>query len=94
MLNTISVENLKCGGCATTITHSLGSLPGVSAVAVDVEQGQVSFEADDAARAAALVKLNQLGYPEAGSAHGLAAAAASAKSYVSCAIGKVSNATS
>ncbi|MFM2400026.1 MAG: hypothetical protein RL341_2183 [Pseudomonadota bacterium] len=94
MLHTIAVENLKCGGCATTITHSLSALPGVSAVQVDVEHGQVSFEAADTARAEAVHKLQQLGYPEAGSTHGIAAAAASAKSYVSCAIGKVSNATS
>jgi copper chaperone len=61
---------------------------------VDVDHEQVSFEADAAARDQAVHKLQQLGYPETGSTHGIAAATASAKSYVSCAIGKVSNATS
>ena len=88
MKRDLQIENLKCGGCATTITHTLSKLPGVSNVAVDVDRSSVAFEANDRAFEAASAKLDQLGYPVAGSASGLHAAVATAKSYVSCAVGR------
>jgi copper chaperone len=88
MKRTVQIDNLKCGGCATTITQSLSRLPGVSNVDVDVDHSQVSFDANDRAFATACTKLDQLGYPETGSASGLHAAVANAKSYVSCAVGR------
>lgn len=88
MKRVVQIENLKCGGCATTITQSLSHLPGVSNVAVDVDHSAVSFDANDRAFDTARAKLYQLGYPEAGTASGLHAAVATAKSYVSCAVGR------
>jgi copper chaperone len=84
----LQIENLKCGGCATTITQSLSKLPGISNVAVDVDSASVTFEANDSAFDTARTKLDQLGYPVAGSASGLHAAVATAKSYLSCAVGR------
>ncbi|MCW9012415.1 MAG: heavy-metal-associated domain-containing protein [Gammaproteobacteria bacterium] len=86
------VENIKCGGCASSIKKRLLEDARVSDVAVDVENGLVSIEsvadASDDWRAALL----KMGYPESGTAAGIAAAKAKAKSFVSCAIGKVDNA--
>lgn len=87
----IQVENIKCGGCAASIKKGLMQESGVSDVAVDVEQGRVMIDAgkDDRERLAA--KLLSMGYPESGTAEGIAAAKAKAKSFVSCAIGRVDN---
>lgn len=86
------VENIKCGGCASSIKKGLLEDERISDVSVDVEQGLVTIEsAEDASEdwRAALLKM---GYPEKGTAEGIAAAKAKAKSFVSCAIGKVDNA--
>ncbi len=86
---TLHVENLKCGGCATTIKKSLAGLSGVTAVDVDPEKGEVVFQADPGLRPKVAETLRAIGYPETGTVAGLAASVASAKSYVSCAIGKL-----
>ena len=86
---TLHVDNLKCGGCANTIRKALSHVPGVSAVEVRPETSEVSFEAALGGREAAAEKLRSLGYPETGSLSGLSANIANAKSYVSCAIGKL-----
>lgn len=90
----IEVENIKCGGCANSIRQQLGTLAGVTAVEVDVVQGKVivSFSEDnEALREEVLAQLLKMGYPQAGSVRGLSAAGAKAKSFVSCAVGKLSD---
>jgi copper chaperone len=89
MEHVIEVENIRCGGCANTITNSLQKLEGVGSVSVDIENGRVTVTtaADDRERLVAT--LLKHGYPEKGSAEGLEAAKAKAKSFVSCAIGKL-----
>lgn len=91
MTHKLQVENIKCGGCAQSITKKLSSLEGVGDVEVDVELGEVSFstQADEQVD---IVKqqLESMGYPEADTIHGIAAAGAKAKSYVSCAVGRMS----
>jgi copper chaperone len=47
-------------------------------------------EGDGAARPGVAKRLLELGYPERGTASGIGSAAAKAKSFVSCAIGRVS----
>lgn len=89
MAFSVQVENIKCGGCASTIRKKMLEIEGVSGAAVDVEQGMVSLEADEAARPAAVAALLKAGYPEAGSAEGLAALKAKATSFVSCAVGRM-----
>jgi len=85
----IEIENLKCGGCATTITRSLAQLTGVSSVQVDKEKELVELElASETSLNAARQKLRELGYPEKNTVHGFSKLAAGAKSYVSCAIGR------
>lgn len=92
----ISVENIKCGGCANSIRKQLRALAGVAAVEVDIEQGQITVVPSDSVdvdelRAQLVSQLAKLGYPEIGSVEGLQAAGAKAKSFVSCAVGRLSD---
>jgi copper chaperone len=84
------VENIKCGGCVRSIERALGELTHVQRVAVDVPAGRVSVVAAADVRAPVRAALAKLGYPERGSASGLEAVGAKAKSFVSCAIGRFS----
>lgn len=92
MKQCIHVENIKCGGCANSIRKKLSVIDAVKDVDVDVESGQVSYDAETT-QAVEEVKevLRSMGYPQAGSQSGLSAAGAKAKSYVSCALGKMSD---
>ena len=88
MQATIHIQNLKCGGCANTITKGISSIETINNVAVNVEDGSVTFDyASDEKLIEVKEKLKSLGYPEDGEANSLTA---KAKSYVSCAIGKMS----
>ena len=90
MLHIIEVENIKCHGCASTITKQLHKLDGVATVSVDIDNGRVSIEAHEHSRAGLVAALLASGYPEKGSTEGIEAAKAKAKSFVSCAIGRIS----
>ncbi len=87
----ISVENIKCGGCASTIRSKLEAMDGIDKVDVLVEQGIVDIQAADDTRDAVTAKLLTLGYPETGTTEGIAAATAKAKSFVSCAVGRLNS---
>ena len=87
----IKVENIKCGGCAGTIRTKLEAMDDVHAIEVDIERGIVNVDAADDTRDAVAAKLLKLGYPESGTAEGIAAAKAKAKSFVSCAVGRLNN---
>jgi hypothetical protein len=54
-----------------------------------VEQGMVTINIEDNKRDEVTKVLLGLGYPETDSVHGLSSAKAKAKSFVSCAIGKM-----
>ena len=93
----IVVDNIKCGGCANTVKKGLLEFACVQDVAVDVEQGLVDITLKHSAETlseedeiAIKKALQQMGYPESGSLGGLKSAGAKAKSFVSCAIGKMS----
>ena len=85
----IECENIKCGGCANTIETKVRSIDGVESVTVEIENGVVDVDGDEGIREVLVKKLLASGYPEKGSVEGIRAATAKAKSYVSCAIGKV-----
>jgi copper chaperone len=87
MQQSLEVENIKCGGCAHTIKTKLQEKHGVEAE-IDIEQGVIRYEGSDESRRALLETLRGLGYPERGSAEGIAAVKAKAVSFVSCAIGR------
>lgn len=87
----ISVENIKCGGCANTITTKLKTLDAVTDIQVDIEKGVITVSGDESHKAEVVQLLLQLGYPETGTAEGLKAAKAKAKSFVSCAVGRMNS---
>lgn len=88
METTIHIQNLKCGGCANTITKGISSIDAIQNVSVNVDESTVTFsyETEDELNEVKN-KLKSLGYPEDGEANTLGD---KAKSYVSCAIGKMS----
>ncbi|MBD0776923.1 heavy-metal-associated domain-containing protein [Maribacter sp. ANRC-HE7] len=88
MKATIIVQNLKCGGCARTITNKLSEMENISEVDVITESSSVTFTyaaAEDTLRVKD--KLKELGYPSVDSKNTFAT---KAKSFVSCATGKMS----
>lgn len=88
METTIHIQNLKCGGCANTITKGISSIEAIQNVLVNVDESTVTFSYETEAQVNEVKnKLKSLGYPEDGEANTLGA---KAKSYVSCAIGKMS----
>lgn len=82
---------MKCGGCAGSIKKGLRSFSEVSEVVVDVENESVEItHKDDFPIEKLKEKLSSMGYPAKGTLEGFDKFAANAKSYVSCAIGKIS----
>ena len=92
MKTQIYIDNLKCGGCASTISKELQQLAGVQSVRVDNDSDLVEIESGENFNlTTAKNKLESLGYPEKGSVHGFKKLTTGAKSYVSCAIGRMNN---
>ena len=82
----LHVDNLKCGGCVTTVKRRVQELPGVESVTVDPEAGLVDLVHDGTlVREELAALLMWLGYPE----HGTGGTFEKAKSYISCAIGRI-----
>lgn len=92
MQTRIEVENIGCQGCVTTIKQKLAPVDGITSVEVDVATQTVTIESLADVRADVVKILNGAGYPERGSKAGLAALGDKAKSFVSCALGRVDNA--
>ena len=86
------VLNIKCGGCAGTITRKLSEQ--FSGVEVDIEKGIVRAEIDSDEQEALLQQtLRSLGYPMADDKVGFVEGnVLKAKSFVSCAVGRMDNA--
>lgn len=89
MKTTINIQNLKCGGCANTITTKLSVIKGITDVMVNVETSSVSFSYTNEKDVSAIKnKLVAIGYPEEGEKNSVVS---KAKSFVSCATGKMAN---
>ena len=88
MKTTIAVQNLKCGGCANTIISKLSELDDITTVKVDNDTSEVSF---DYLNNDNLLKVEQkllaLGYPSVTDKNSMIS---KAKSFVSCASGRMS----
>jgi copper chaperone len=84
----IYIENLKCGGCAATIKKGILSVDGVSDINIDVDKSLVEVTTNSDVIVAVKDKLSKMGYPEVGDANTILH---KAKSYVSCATGKMSS---
>jgi copper chaperone CopZ len=94
MIHVLEVANIRCGGCANTITKELQE-SGFANVSVDLscEPRKVTVDIVDEDQLA-LVKaiLRKLGYPLNSEENTtLDSATLKVKSFVSCAVGKFSN---
>jgi copper chaperone len=83
----IQVENIKCNGCATSIKNNLLKIAHVDSVVVNVEDEIIQYEGK-ANRDEIINRLAEMGYPEKGNNN----FTSKAKSFVSCASGKIQNA--
>lgn len=87
MTQEISVENIKCGGCMNSIKTTLLKLANVQNVSIDKETETISISSSIPLDREVLVnQLAKMGYPETGNNNLLL----KAKSFVSCAIGNLS----
>ena len=95
MKQTLEVLNVKCGGCASTLIKSLKDEFGEVSVDLEVNHRKITLDIEDKKLDALKVKLRSLGYPlTTDELSGFEKAATTAKSFVSCAIGKFDVATS
>jgi len=90
MKQTFDVKNVKCGGCAGTLTKSLLKEFGEVEVNLDVEPRQITLEIEEEKMEALKLKLRSLGYPlTTDELSTFQTVGTTAKSFVSCAIGKI-----
>jgi len=88
MKTSIIVQNLKCDGCARTITEKLSGLAHISGIEVDTEQAMVSFLHKNPQDSAGVEEvLASLGYPSVDSKNNFAL---KTRSFFSCAKGRLS----
>jgi copper chaperone CopZ len=86
-MKTIEILNLKCGGCVNTVKKGLLSVDGIDEVEVDLENSKVMVPTEDEQVLIQVKeKLSKMGYPEIGDANTIIH---KAKSFVSCASGKM-----
>ena len=90
MKQTFEVLNVKCGGCANTLTTKLADTFGEVVVNLEIEPRQITLEVEDANIPALRKALKSLGYPmsdeDLSTIEGFTT---TAKSFVSCAVGKM-----
>jgi copper chaperone len=86
----IEIDNLKCGGCEKSIVKGLSVMLEVSDLVVDREHQVIRFSGAASDRDVVVQKLRSMGYPEKGTIAGIDAGLANAKSFVSCAVGRMS----
>jgi copper chaperone CopZ len=90
MKQTFEVENVKCGGCATTLKTKLLNTFGDVAVDLEVTPRKITLEISDEQIEDLKNQLRSLGYPlSTDELSTLQNVGAKAKSFVSCAIGKM-----
>ncbi|MDG1228088.1 MAG: heavy-metal-associated domain-containing protein [Polaribacter sp.] len=82
----VQIENLKCGGCASTIKKGILAIEGVSEIDIDIEKSIVSVTLENDNLEEIKLKLSKLGYPEVGDKNTVLH---KAKSFVSCAVGRM-----
>lgn len=88
----IEVHNIKCGGCASTVKKELSKH--YQNVEVDLEKMPriVTVEAPEGKESEIKAKLKSLGYPATDeSLSGFDNVSTKAKSFISCATGKMEN---
>jgi len=94
MKKTYEVHNVKCGGCANTLINSLKDEFGEVEVDLEVHPRKISLDIEENKEEELKLSLRKLGYPlTSDELSGFDKAATTAKSFVSCAVGKFNVAT-
>ncbi len=94
MKQTFEVHNVKCEGCANTLITSLKDEFGKVEVDLEVHPRKISLDIEDDKIENLKLKLRDLGYPlTTDELSGIDKVTTTAKSFVSCAIGKFNVAT-
>lgn len=89
MYTTIEIVNLKCNGCVNTVKKGVLSIDGIDEVEVDLEASKVKIPTKNEELIEQVKeKLSKMGYPELGDANTMLH---KAKSFVSCASGKMTS---
>ena len=90
MKQTFEVINIKCGGCASTLKSSLKDEFGEVTVNLDIEPRQITLDIEKSNIPALRTSLKKLGYPmndeDLSTIEGFST---TAKSFISCAVGKM-----
>ncbi|WP_396600347.1 heavy-metal-associated domain-containing protein [Algibacter sp. R77976] len=87
MKTILEIQNLKCGGCANTITKKVSNVDDVSELEINNDTNTVSFQYENESTLNEVKELlNSIGYPVVGEKNALTT---KAKSFVSCAIGRM-----
>jgi copper chaperone len=87
MVTELVVENIKCNGCMNSIKNALLKINGIEEVSIDLDQELISIHSQSPIDREKVVRsLEKMGYPEKGENNTLL----KAKSFVSCAIGRLS----
>jgi copper chaperone CopZ len=94
MKTTLEVHNVKCGGCANTLTTALKEEFGEVTVDLNVQPRKITLDIEEEKIEHLKIKLRGLGYPlVTDELSGFEKATTTAKSFVSCAVGKFNVAT-
>jgi len=90
MKKVLQVENVKCGGCANTLKKALVEDFGEVEVNLETMPREITIEIEDSRMETLKLKLRSIGYPlsddELSTMENIGA---KAKSFVSCAVGKL-----
>ena len=90
MLQTFEVENVKCGGCANTLKTKLKESFGEIEVNLEVHPRKITLDIEESKMNELQKSLRGLGYPlSTDELSTFENVGAKAKSFVSCAIGKM-----
>jgi copper chaperone CopZ len=90
MKQIFKVKNVKCGGCAGTLKKELLKEFGEIEVNLETDPREITLDVDNDKIEALKLKLRSLGYPlVTDELSTLQSIGATAKSFVSCAIGKI-----
>lgn len=91
MKQTFKVLNVKCGGCAHTLKSKLKDKFGEVEVDLEKEPREITLEINEEKISELSEALKKLGYPmENDALDFVESTTAKAKSFVSCAVGKLS----
>lgn len=90
MRQTYQVLNVKCGGCASTLKKKLFDIFGEVEVNLEIEPREITLNLENDQVGLLRAELKKLGYPMIDEQMGFVEAGSiKAKSFVSCAIGKI-----